>query len=561
VERSVVGAGIAAGDTLSAPVTDPRPSRAHGLRGPRWVVVVVGLVGLVVTVSASLSAWRIDRSNERRLLRVQTTQAAEVVASAIVGIQSPLETALDVASATDGNAAQFARFMSTYTTSTGLFVTASLWQTGGAAPVLIASVGAPAVLQPVSANAREFMVRVARASTFVVTNVSSGAEQRVGYGLAGPKGATYAVYVERAIPANRRVAVESNSAFADLYYATYLGSSTSTANLETTDVALSHLPLSGTTARATIPFGDTTITLVTAPIGHLGGAFGAQLPWIFLVGGLLLTLAAALVAGEVVRRGTAAEVDAQTIRGLYGRLDHLYGQQRTIAETLQRALIPHTNPSIPNLEIASRYVAGARGVDIGGDWYSVIQIDNDHFGFVVGDVSGRGVEAAAIMARIRFTLRAYLFEGHSPAAALQLCSRQLDINTDGHIVTVLVGLGNHLTGELILANAGHLNPLLVFEGRSTFIGTQVGLPLGFSESSYSSTEVSMQADSVFVAFTDGLVERRGEDLDLGLRRLGEVAGAADGDVDRMLETILTTMTGDGAEDDTAMLAFRWSAAT
>ena len=68
------------------------------------------------------------------------------------------------------------------------------------------------------------------------------------------------------------------------------------------------------------------------------------------------------------------------------------------------------------------------GVDVGGDWYSIVGIDDTHFGFVVGDVSGRGVEAAAIMARIRFTIRAYLLEGHSPSKALHMCSEQLDVD-------------------------------------------------------------------------------------------------------------------------------------
>jgi len=78
-------------------------------------------------------------------------------------------------------------------------------------------------------------------------------------------------------------------------------------------------------------------------------------------------------------------------------------------------------------------VAGAQGVDVGGDWFSIMQLDNTHFGFVVGDVSGRGIDAASHMARVRFTLRAYLIEGHLPHVALDLCLRQLNIATDGHL--------------------------------------------------------------------------------------------------------------------------------
>ena len=523
----------------------------------RITVVVITLLGLIITAGASVTAWRVDRGNEHRLLRLQTRQAASLVGTAVTAIQSPLQIALEVASATNGNPQKFASLMSAYTGPTALFVSASLWQTSGSTPVLVASTGVPPGLAPTSTAARAFITRSTQSATFVVTNIGAAGTQRVGYALASPKTTTYAVYAERAIPANRRVAVESTSAFADLKFATYLGSTTNAADLETTDVAPSRLPLRGDTYRETIPFGDTTLTLVTAPIGHLGGSLEALLPWVFLVVGLLLTIAAAVVAGQLVRRGQAAEHDSQTIRGLYERLDGLYGEQRTIALTLQRALLPQSNPSIPNLEVASRYVAGAKGVDIGGDWYSLILLDDSHFGFVVGDVSGRGVDAAAVMARIRFTLRAYLLEGHSPAAVLEMCSRQLDVVVDGHFATVIVGLGNYHTRTVTLANAGHPNPLMVSRSHSGFVATDVGLPLGVTATTYNTTTVVMEPGSTLYAFTDGLVERRDEDLDVGMGRLVKAAAWKDRPLDDQLTSLLTEMTRDGSEDDTAILAFRW----
>ena len=382
------------------------------------VVVGVCVAGLLVTTGISWTAWQLDHSNEQRLLRVQTKQAAAVLTAAISSIESPLHTALAIESATGGEPKQFTRFMTPYTAADGLFSSASLWRLTGDTVAPVATVGGSPALAPSSSGARDFVTRAFHRSTFVVTTVSAGGKQTIGYALADPKNPTFAVYAERAIPANRRVPVESNSAFSDLHFATYLGSTTSTSALATTDVATSQLPLSGTTSRETVPFGDTVLTLVTSPSGQLGGTLGARLPWIFLAGGLALTAAAAFIAGHLVRRRTAAETDARTIARLYEQLDTLYGQQRSIAETLQHALLPLRNPSVANLDIATRYVAGARGVDIGGDWYSVIQLDDNHLGFVVGDVSGRGVDAAAIMARIKFTLRAYLVEGHPPGCGV-----------------------------------------------------------------------------------------------------------------------------------------------
>jgi type II secretory pathway pseudopilin PulG len=245
------------------------------LRSPmRVTVVIIALLGLVVTAAASVAAWRIDRGNEHRLLQGQTRQAASVVASAIIGIQGPLQTALDVASATHGDPQQFDHFIAAYTGPTGLFVSASLWQTSGASPTLIASAGVQPALAPASAAAHAFITRAGHSSSFVVSNISTSGPQRIGYALANPKSSTYAVYAERTIPTNRRVPVESNSAFSDLKFATYLGSLSDPADLETTDVAPNRLPLTGDTYRETIPFGDTTLTLVTSPCFP-----GSSSPW------------------------------------------------------------------------------------------------------------------------------------------------------------------------------------------------------------------------------------------------------------------------------------------
>jgi serine phosphatase RsbU (regulator of sigma subunit) len=541
----------------------PRWNPGAGLRNPMRVMAIVAVIGGIVTGSVSWTAWRTDRNNEHRLLEVQTRQAANVVTAAIASIQSPLQTALDIASATNGNALQFTRFMTSYTGSGGLFVAASLWQTTGATPALVVSTGP--LLSPTTTVAA-LVVGATRSTTFSVTSIATASHPRIGYTLADSRSHSYAVYAERAIPANRRVPVESDSAFSDLHFATYLGATTNTNDLQTTDRPLNKLPMSGDTVRETIPFGDTSITLMTSPIGHLGGSLSSRLPWILLGGGILLTAAAGLAAGQSVRRRRDAERDAQTITGLYDRLDRLFSEQRTISETLQHALLPQTNPSIPNLEIATRYLAGAQGVDIGGDWYSIIRIDDAHFGFVVGDVSGRGVGAAAIMARVRFTLRAYLVEGHPPDVALQMCSRQLDIDQDGHFATVVVGVGDITSRQITLANAGHPNPLIVSGDRAQFVDTAVGPPLGVTSAaskstSYESTTIAMAPGSMFLAFTDGLVERRGEDLDLGFRRLAAAATTPTGlALNDLLTDVLLTMTNDGTDDDIAILAFKWTMA-
>jgi serine phosphatase RsbU (regulator of sigma subunit) len=486
-----------------------------------------------------------------------------VLGATILSIESPLQTALQVAVATPGNHGPFERYMKTETGPGRLFVSSSLWEARGQSLRLVERIGAPPDLSPSSRAARAFLDRALHTSSFVVTSSTLGTRQRIDYAIAlpqaGPRGRpTFAVYAERAIPANRRVPVESTSAFADLDYATYLGSPRRASDLATTDVPVDQLPLRGYTVRDEIPFGGTSLTLVATARGQLGGALGAGLPWIFLGGGAVLSGAAALAVRELVKRRRDAEQGALTIARLYDQLDVLYGQQRSIAETLQRALLPQSNPAIRDLEIASRYLAGADGVDIGGDWYSCIAVDEDHFAFVVGDVSGRGVSAATIMARLRFTLRAYMLEGHDPATALGMCSHQLDINDDGHFATVLVGTGDLGSGEITLANAGHLNPLVVSASGASYAQTQVGPPLGIAAGTYASTAFTLAPGAVLLAFTDGLVERRGESIDVGLQRLAEAASAPAATLEALVSGVVDGLAQRGTEDDIAVLAIRWS---
>jgi len=515
---------------------------------------VVGLIGLVVTGSLAWTARSLNRSNEHRLLQVQTAQGGALIASSILGIEAPLATALQIETVTGGDTGQFARFMSAYTGSGQLFVSASVWQVAGSGAHMVTSVGQPGTLETAAVQA--LVAKALHSSTFVVTGIPANTPQLIGFALANSASPTYAIVAERAIPANRKVAVESNSAFSDLKYATYLGATTNSAQLTTTDVSPSQLPLRGA-ARVVVPFGDTSVTLVAAPLGHLGGSLGANLPWIVLAVGIVLTITSVFVAVRLARRRREAEVNAETISELYRDLDRLYGEQRSIALTLQHALLPRRIPSIAELEIASRYVAGADGVDVGGDWYSLVQVDEQRFAFVVGDVSGRGINAATIMAQLRYTVRAYLLEGHGPGAALGMCSRQLDIAEDGHFATILVGVGDLGSREVTLANAGHLNPLLVSVTGSRFIETPVGLPIGVGAATYAETTLVMPPGSTLLAFTDGLVERRGEDIDLGFQRLAHAATDLGKTLDGALTRLLSIVAEDTAGDDIAILAFRW----
>jgi serine phosphatase RsbU (regulator of sigma subunit) len=544
------------------PSERPRPSRAVGAGAGRSarLVALICVAGLALTVSAVLAAARADRATEERLLEVQTEQAASVLAAAISAVEAPLRSALDVERGAGGGErgrAAVAELLDQDVAEDATYVSASLWRVDRGAPTRVLALGEPPALRPDDPGARDFLGRALRAGTTVVRRVDTVTGPRIAYALADPASGAV-VHVERAIPADRRAPVDRDSAYARLSYAIYLGRSTRAADMTTTNVDPATLPLdSGVISRVTIPFGDTALTLVTTPRAHLGSSLSARLPWLLLLGGLLLTALAGLVATKLTRARATAEADTATIRALYERVDTVFGEQRELFVALQRALLPPADPDIPQMEVAAEYVAGAIGIDIGGDWYSVLRLDEDRFAFVVGDVSGRGVEAVAEMARARFTLRAYLVDGDSPATALAKCARQFDVVTDGHIITALVAVGNHRTGAITVANAGHPPPLLAATDGIDYVSVPVGPPLGFGASDYDEATFDLVPGATLLCYTDGLVERRDEDIDTGLDRLVRtVTDLGDQPLPRLLGRVLAEMRADGAPDDTAVLALR-----
>lgn len=527
------------------------------MRDPRWIGALIAIIGILLTVVASWTTARVDENSEQRLLTQQTKQAAAVLSTAILLIEEPLSTALTLQSegGTASGSAAFTRFMTSYVGDGKPFVTASLWRRQGNGVVPVATTGAAPALAPSSAAARAYVLRSFDITKTVTRQIPAGAQSRIAWAKGDPK-TGLAVYAERAIPANRRSPADRNSAFASLHYAIYIGPHITNAALSTTDVDPASLPLGGTTARSAIPFGDTELTLVTTPHAHLGSALSRWLPLLILGCGLLLTLIATVAGLWLVRGRREAEQDASTITTLYEQVESLYGQQRDLFERLQRALLPHAHPDMPELEFASQYVAGAHGIEIGGDWFSVVALDEHRFGFVVGDVSGRGVDTVAVMAQARFTIRAYLLDGQQPAEVLEKCSHQFDIATDGHLTTVIAGIGDVRTGEITIANAGHPAPLLL-DGTARPVQAPPGRPLGTGPARYRQTTFHLSPGATIFCFTDGLVERRGEDIDVGLGRLASTLLEANGrSVDELVSHAVATLRNADASDDIAALAIR-----
>lgn len=340
-----------------------------------------------------------------------------------------------------------------------------------------------------------------------------------------------------------------SSPISQLNLALYLGHAQTSVTLLETDSS-APLPLRGTTFTATIPFGDTVLTLTTSPRSTLTGTTSQVLPWVIAGGGLLLSLLAGLLTERLIRRRENAE-------RLTGQVEQLYMKQRSVAETLQHALLPQEIPDIPGVQIAARYLPATGGVDIGGDWYDVITLDKGRFVFVVGDVSGHDLRAAAVMASMHYASRAYALEGHPPGTILHRLRQVLDLPRDGHFATVLCGLVDVAAHTVVLANAGHLPPLVTDGTEATFPAVKPASPIGTRERAAEPLTVAVPAHGILIAYTDGLVERRKESLDTGMERLADAARQDAASLDQLLDSIITKLTGDAPEDDVALIGLKW----
>jgi serine phosphatase RsbU (regulator of sigma subunit) len=198
-------------------------------------------------------------------------------------------------------------------------------------------------------------------------------------------------------------------------------------------------------------------------------------------------------------------------------------------------------------------------MEVGGDWYDIIPIDDQRLLAVVGDVSGRGLRAATTMASLRFAIHAYAAQADPPETILSKLSKVLSVKSAGQIATALCALIDIREGRITLASAGHLPPLMLSDGTGRYLDSQVGVPIGVRDDArYQQTTLALPGDGTLLAFTDGLVERRGESLDLGLDRLRQAASANHAGLDELLHRLVDDLRAGAAEDDTAIVGIRWS---
>ena len=523
-------------------------------RGPaggssRTTVLVVA-IGLLVTAALAAAAWSAHQSNEERLLRQRVREAGATLTAALPGIQTPLASAVALAEFTGGDPDVFEQAMTPLVGSDALFVSASLWRVDGADEGPLAAVGDDPVLAgepPEEIGA--FLERSAGTPLLAVIDLLDHDPPRLGWSFTVPEGATYVAYAEAALPDDRTSVPQEDSAFNDLDYALYLGEDVVDERLLL--ASADELPLDGSTATESIEFGDSTLLLVMTADGNLGGALMAWLPWLVALAGVLTTAGAALLTARLVRRRGVAEA-------LAADNSRLYLEQRGVAHTLQQSLLPERLPEVPGLEVAVRYEPGVAGLEVGGDWYDVIAVGRDRLFVVIGDVAGRGINAATTMASLRYAIRAFASQGDSPEQILEKLNALSGIAPEGRFATVLCAIVELSTGMVRIANAGHPTPLLLHGPAARFVQTPVGVPIGvMPEARYDSVTVNVTGGTTLLAFTDGLFERRGETVDVGMERLRAAAAGGNGSLPGLLDLVVDGLAEPGRADDAALLGLRW----
>src|SRR5215210_5535951 len=249
----------------------------------------------------------------------------------------------------------------------------------------------------------------------------------------------------------------------------------------------------------------------------------------------------------------AAQVSQALRRGL------AFQTQQTVAELLQRSLLPDALPELAGLDLGAHYEPGGKGVDVGGDWYDVLGPADGSVGVALGDVMGKGVPAAIVMGQVRAALRAYALLDPDPSTVLErLDALVTSLGAPEQIVTVAYGLVDPNRTAIDVAVAGHPPPLRLPVGAdSEVLDVPPGPPLGLGAGPWRSRRVSLHQDAQVLFYSDGLVESRELGLEQGIARLQEaIATIATRrrDPRELCARLAELMRRPDADDDTTMLA-------
>ena len=233
--------------------------------------------------------------------------------------------------------------------------------------------------------------------------------------------------------------------------------------------------------------------------------------------------------------------------------------EQTIAETLQRSVLPVSLPRVEGIQLAARYLPGTAELDVGGDWFDALSLPDGRLGLVVGDVVGKGVAAAATMAQLRNAMRAFSLDRMKPSSTIARLNRLAEAVVETAFATIVYVVVDPVARVARITSAGHPPPLVLYpDGTATLVEGGRGLPLGAGpDTKYRQAVVELPVGTVLLLYTDGLIERRGRPIDDGLDDLKRAAAEGPSEPEELVEHILERLVGDAERgDDIALLAVR-----
>jgi PAS domain S-box-containing protein len=246
-----------------------------------------------------------------------------------------------------------------------------------------------------------------------------------------------------------------------------------------------------------------------------------------------------------------------------------YTRERTTALALQRSLLPHRLPEQSAVEVASRYLPASAHAGVGGDWFDVIPLPGARVALVVGDVVGHDIQASATMGRLRAAVRTLADIDLPPGEILARLddlvgriSAEADSDNGNDAdrdvgATCVYAVYDSVSRRCVLARAGHPLPALVTpDGIVSFIDLPAGPPLGLGGLPFESTEIELPPGSILALYTDGLIESRDHDIDLGFDRLRCALTRQEPSLETACDNIIKAVLPDRPADDVALLIAR-----
>ena len=239
---------------------------------------------------------------------------------------------------------------------------------------------------------------------------------------------------------------------------------------------------------------------------------------------------------------------------LFAKLEH----EHRVSMVLQRSLLPKRLVDVTGVGVAARYLPARE--EVGGDWYDVIELPRGKVGVVIGDVVGHGIAAAALMGRLRTALHSYAIESHGPGRTLELVDRFVQSLNEPAMATAAYAVFDTYTSHVSYATAGHLPPVVISGGEARALEVTPAPPLGaFPYGRCPEHDLELQSGDMLFLYTDGLVERRGTPLNLGIEALSTAVRGARTPEEACSFAVAELVPYDGLRDDAAIVALQNSA--